>query len=225
LIIEDIIMRVRDDHDVILETQPVGPFWMNTYVVGCPRTREAIVIDPGAEPEVILELLARHQLVPKYILCTHGHVDHVGAVAEVKAATGAPVCLHPNDLFLYERMVEWGALFGMRVTPGPLPDHWLSDGEELHIGEYRLVALHTPGHTPGGMSFLLGDLLFVGDTLFAGSVGRTDLPGGSWSELMRSITEKLLPLGDHLRVYAGHGPATTLGKERRTNPFLQGGRP
>ncbi|GBC81209.1 Hydroxyacylglutathione hydrolase GloC [bacterium HR10] len=216
-------MSTCEDRGVILETQPVGPFWMNTYVVGCARTREAVIIDPGYEPDVILGFLSRHRLVPKYILCTHGHVDHVGAVAEVKAATGAPICLHPEDLFLYERMVEWGALFGMRVRPGPTPDHWLSDGEELRVGDHRITALHTPGHTPGGMSFLLGDILFVGDTLFAGSVGRTDLPGGSWSMLLRSITEKLLPLGDHVRVYSGHGPATTLGRERRTNPFLQGG--
>jgi len=101
-------MSTCEDRGVILETQPVGPFWMNTYVVGCARTREAVIIDPGYEPDVILGFLSRHRLVPKYILCTHGHVDHVGAVAEVKAATGAPICLHPDDLFLYERMVEWG---------------------------------------------------------------------------------------------------------------------
>lgn len=217
-------MSVREDQNLILETKPVGPFWMNTYVVGCARTREAIIIDPGDEPEVILDFLARHHLVPQYILCTHGHVDHVGAVAAIREATGAPICLHPEDLFLYERAAEWGALFGLRVRPGPTPDRWLSDGDQLSFGMYRVKAIHTPGHTPGGMSFLLDDLLFVGDTLFAGSVGRTDLPGGSWSALMRSITEKLLPLGDHIRVLSGHGPETTLGKERRTNPFLQGER-
>jgi glyoxylase-like metal-dependent hydrolase (beta-lactamase superfamily II) len=207
----------------ILESQPVGPLMMNTYVLGCPVTREAVIIDPGYEPDVILGFLQKHRLRPVHILCTHGHLDHMGAVADVKAATGAPVAIHPKDLFLYERAPEWATLFGMRVESPPRPDRYLGDGDEIHFGEYVLRALHTPGHTPGGMSFLLGAWVFVGDTLFAGSVGRTDLPGGSWSELMGSIHEKLLSLDDRVIVYSGHGPPTTIGRERRTNPFLQGG--
>lgn len=208
---------------VILESHPVGPLMMNAYVLGCPVTREAVIVDPGYEPDVILGMLRKHQLRPVHILCTHGHLDHVGAVAEVKAATGAPVALHPNDLFLYERATEWAPLFGMRVTPPPTPDRFLAEGDEIRFGQFSLRAIHTPGHTPGGMSYLIGTWVFVGDTLFAGSVGRTDLPGGSWSDLIRSIKEKLFPLGDGTIVYSGHGPVTTIGRERRTNPFLQGG--
>lgn len=207
---------------MIIETQPVGPFFMNTYVLGCPDTREAVIIDPGYEPEIILGFLEKHHLTPKRILCTHGHLDHVGAVADVKTATGAPVGLHPDDLFLYESITEWAPMFGMTVKPAPPPDEFLGDGDEVRFGQYSVKAIHTPGHTPGGMSYLVGDALFAGDTLFAGSVGRTDLPGGSWTQLLQSIKERLFPLGDHVVVYSGHGPTTTIGRERRTNPFLQG---
>jgi glyoxylase-like metal-dependent hydrolase (beta-lactamase superfamily II) len=195
---------------------------MNTYVLGCPDTREAIIIDPGYESEVILGFLERHQLLPKYICCTHGHLDHVGAVAEVKTATGAPIILHPDDLFLYESITDWAPMFGMSVKPAPAPDQFVRHGDEFHFGRYSVKAIHTPGHTPGGLSYLIGDALFAGDTLFAGSVGRTDLPGGSWSQLLQSIKDRLFPLGDHVIVYSGHGPTTTIGRERRTNPFLQG---
>jgi len=205
---------------MIIETQPVGPFWTNTYVVGCRVTHEAVIIDPGYEPEVILGFLEKHHLNLRHILCTHGHIDHVGAVAEIKAATGAPIWLHPDDLFIYEQVTEWAPRVGMRVTLVP-PDHFLSDGDEVPFGKYVIKAIHTPGHTPGGMTYLVGETAFVGDTLFAGSVGRTDLPGGSWPDLVRSISQKLFSLGDQVIVYSGHGPPTTIGKERRTNPFLR----
>ncbi len=206
---------------MIIEYQPVGPFMMNTYVLGCERTREAILIDPGYEPGTMDQLIRRHALTVKYILCTHGHLDHVGAAADAKELTGAPIWLNREDLFLYETMTEWAPMFNMNVRPGPPVDHFIEEGEEVRFGDYAARAMHTPGHTPGGMTYAVDDNVFVGDTLFAGSVGRTDLPGGSWEQLMKSIHSRLLTLDDRTVVYCGHGPRTTIGRERRTNPFLQ----
>ncbi|MBI4468426.1 MAG: MBL fold metallo-hydrolase [Acidobacteria bacterium] len=206
---------------MMLESQPVGPFMMNSYVLGCERTREAVLIDPGYEPAVLDGMIRGHGLQVRHILCTHGHLDHVGAAAEVVELTGAPIWLHRDDLFLYEAMSDWASSFNMVVRPGPPIGHFVEDGEAISFGDYTLRAVHTPGHTPGGMTYLMDQKAFVGDTLFAGSVGRTDLPGGSWEQLMESIRHRLLPLADSTLVYCGHGPSTTIGKERRTNPFLQ----
>lgn len=193
----------------------------NAYVLGCERTREGVLIDPGYEPEILKALIDQHHLRIVHLLCTHGHLDHVGATAEAKEMTGAPIGLHQADLFLYESMSDWAPSFNMKVKPGPPVDHLIEDGESITFGDYSLRAVHTPGHTPGGLAFTTGQIAFVGDTLFSGSVGRTDLPGGSWETLLLSIRDRLLVLEDRTTIYCGHGPASTIGKERRTNPFLQ----
>jgi hydroxyacylglutathione hydrolase len=211
---------------IIIETQAVAPFLKNGFVVACPRTREAALIDPGDEVAGLLSFIGEEQLKVRYILLTHAHVDHVTGVPAAKAAIGAPVYLHRDDLFLYERAVEQGRMFGIAVTPLPPIDEFYSPGRAIAFGDLEARPHHTPGHCPGGVCLQIGPRggsgtdLFVGDTLFAGSIGRTDLPGGDYPTLIRSIREVLFPFGDDARVYPGHGPMTTIGDERRTNPFL-----
>ncbi len=211
---------------MIVETQAVGPFFKNGFVVGCETTREAVLIDPGDEVQALLGFVRREGLHVRYVLLTHAHVDHVTGVGPAKDALGVPVYLHREDLFLYERAVEQGAMFGIPVPPLPAIDAFYEPGQVIAFGEYEVRPLHTPGHCPGGVCLQIGRRgeagkdLFVGDTLFAGSIGRTDLPGGSYETLLASIRNVLVPLGDDARVYPGHGPATTIGRERRTNPFL-----
>ena len=211
---------------IIIETQAAPPFFKNGFVVACPRTREAVLIDPGDEVAGLLAFIGAEQLKVRYILLTHAHVDHVTGVPAAKEAIDAPVCLHRDDLFLYERAVEQGRMFGMSVTPLPPIDQFYSPGQAIDFGDLEARPHHTPGHCPGGVCLQIGPRggsgadLFVGDTLFAGSIGRTDLPGGDYPTLIRSIREVLLPFGDDARVYPGHGPMTTIGDERRTNPFL-----
>jgi hydroxyacylglutathione hydrolase len=212
---------------MLLETQAVGPFFKNGFVAACERTREAVLIDPGDEVAALLAFAVREQLSIRYILLTHAHVDHVTGVTAAKRALGVPVCLHHDDLFLYQRAVEQGAMFGIRADPLPPVDHFYKAGETLAFGGYEARPHHTPGHCPGGVCLQIGPAgergkdLFVGDTLFAGSIGRTDLPGGDYATLMQSIRGVLFQFGDDARVYPGHGPPTTIGEERRTNPFLQ----
>lgn len=210
---------------MILEVRAVPPFMKNGFVVACERTREAVVIDPGDEADQLLTAIAGLDVDVRFVLLTHAHVDHVTGVAALKDACDAPVCLHRDDLFLYERAVEQGAMFGFTVRqPPPVDVHY---GEApIDFGDYRVHVHHTPGHCPGGVCLQIGPRgeagshLFVGDTLFAGSIGRTDLPGGDYDVLMRSITAVLLPLGDAAIVHPGHGPDTTIGRERTTNPFV-----
>lgn len=213
---------------MILEVRAVAPFFKNGYILGCERTREGVVIDPGDEVDELLRAVERRALSIKSILLTHAHLDHVTGVAPAKKALGAPVWLHRDDLPLYERVVQQGLAFGFRVDPQPEPDFYYEiPGPPLAFGDYEARVHHTPGHCPGGVCLQVGRngqdgrLLFVGDTLFAGSIGRTDLPGGDFDTLMRSIREVLLAFPDDYEVHAGHGPVTTIGKERRTNPFLQ----
>jgi hydroxyacylglutathione hydrolase len=211
---------------MIVDTQAVGPFFKNGFVLGCEETREAVLIDPGDEVDSLLAFAERNALVIRHILLTHAHVDHVTGVAAAKRALGAPVYLHRDDLFLYENAVGQGAMFGLRVEAPPPVDVFYAPGQVIAFGNYEARPHHTPGHCPGGVCLqigktgTIGKLLFVGDTLFAGSIGRTDLPGGDHATLIRSIRAVLFPFGDDAVVYPGHGPATTIGQERRTNPFL-----
>ena len=211
---------------IIIETQAVGPFFKNGFVVGCPSTKQAVLIDPGDEVAGLLAFAEGKSLTIEYILLTHAHVDHVTGVAAAKRALGVPIYLHKDDLFLYERAVEMGAMFGLRVEPQPPVDAFYSTGQVISFGDCEVRPHHTPGHCPGGVCLEVqvtgetGKELFVGDTLFAGSIGRTDLPGGNLETLLASIRTVLFSFGDEARVYPGHGPSTTIGHERRTNPFL-----
>lgn len=214
---------------MLIESQAVGPFFKNGFIVACEETREAVLIDPGDEVQALLAFAEERDLVIHDILLTHAHVDHVTGVAAAKRALGVPVYLHRDDLFLYERAVEMGVIFGLRVEPQPPIDVFYSPGQVIPFGGCQVRWHHTPGHCPGGVCLQIGMVhaasaepvhLFVGDTLFAGSIGRTDLPGGSHDVLIRSIKKVLFPLGDDAVVHPGHGPDTTIGRERRTNPFL-----
>ena len=227
---------------MILESAAVGPFFKNGYVVGCERTRQAVFIDPGDEVEQLLDFIRREELNVLHILLTHAHVDHVSGVAEAKRALGAPIYLHKDDLFLYENAVRTGMMFGLTVEQPPPVDLYYdpstssgspraaSRGEgagPITFGDYQVGVVHTPGHCPGGVCLALrrgGDAapphLFVGDTLFAGSIGRTDLPGGDYETLLTSITDVLFTFPEESIVYSGHGPETTIGRERATNPFV-----
>jgi len=211
---------------MIIETRAVGPFFKNGFVVGCETTRESIVIDPGDEVRELVSFVREEHLVVKHILLTHAHIDHVTGVGFASQTFGVPVYLHRADLFLYERAADQAVMFGLPVPELPDVDAFYEEGQVIAFGEYVARPLHTPGHCPGGVCLQVGrkteagEDLFVGDTLFAGSIGRTDLPGGDYDTLLTSIRNVLLPLGDTARVYPGHGPMTTIGQERRTNPFL-----
>jgi glyoxylase-like metal-dependent hydrolase (beta-lactamase superfamily II) len=211
---------------MLIECQAVEPFFKNGYVVSCDATREAVLIDPGDEVEGLLAYVQQEKLDVRVVLLTHAHVDHITGVGRAKHALGVPVYLHRDDLFLYERAVDQAAMFGLRVQAQPSIDGFYSPGQVIPFGLCEVRPHHTPGHCPGGVCLQVGIRnepaldLFVGDTLFAGSIGRTDLPGGDYATLIDSITRVLFSFGDDARVYPGHGPATTIGQERRTNPFL-----
>jgi glyoxylase-like metal-dependent hydrolase (beta-lactamase superfamily II) len=211
---------------VILEKAAVPPFYKNGFVIGCEETREGAIIDPGDEVEQLLAAAGRHRLTISRILLTHAHLDHVTGVARAKRVLGAPIWLHKDDNFLYEGVVEQGRMFGFDVERQPPVDHFYEGEGPLRVGRYAVRVLHTPGHCPGGVCLAVSKdgeaaaTLFVGDTLFAGSIGRTDLPGGDAPTLLRSIRAVLFAFPDDTVVWSGHGPATTIGQERRTNPFL-----
>ena len=210
-----------------IQTEAVGPFFKNGFLVSCEQTREGVLIDPGDEVDALLAQVERRDLQIRYILLTHAHVDHITGVPRAKRVLGAPIGLHRGDLFLYERAAEQAVAFGLTVETLPEVDVYYEPDQVLRFGEYAVRPHHTPGHCPGGVCLEIGRTggkgqdLFVGDTLFAGSIGRTDLPGGDYTTLMRSIRDVLLPFGDAARIYPGHGPDTTIGRERLTNPFLQ----
>jgi len=212
---------------MILESAAVGPFFKNGYIVGCETTRQAVFIDPGDEVEELLAFVRAEQLQVTHILLTHAHVDHVSGVAEAKRTLGVPIYLHKDDLFLYQNAVRSGMMFGLTVEEPPPVDVFYDGEGPIAFGEYEARVVHTPGHCPGGVCLAIakkGDSspphLFVGDTLFAGSIGRTDLPGGDYETLLKAITEVLFAFPDESIVYSGHGPETTIGHERRTNPFV-----
>ncbi len=208
---------------MILESFPVGPLACNCTILGDEEAHEAIVIDPGDEVSRIHKRLTELGLKLKQILVTHAHIDHVGGALKLKQLTGAPIYLNESDLSLLEMMAAQAAWLGVRAPEVALPDESLSDGQVVGLEAYPAQVLHTPGHTQGSicLHFAPLKLLVAGDTLFAGSVGRTDLPGGNFGQIIASLETRLLTLPDETRVLPGHGPATTIGEERRGNPFLQ----
>lgn len=214
---------------MLLETRDAPPFYKNGYVLACEQTREGVIIDPGDEVDQLLNVVADRKLRIRMILLTHAHVDHVSGTAKARAACGAPIYLHRDDLPIYEATLEQAAFFGLDIEAPPPVDHFFDLSASLAFGNYDVRVLHTPGHTPGGVCLLVGPAgqpgkkVFAGDTLFAGSIGRTDLPGGDHATLIGSIRSMLFTLQDDVEVYSGHGPTTTIGQERRTNPFLVGG--
>ncbi|PYV44957.1 MAG: MBL fold metallo-hydrolase [Acidobacteria bacterium] len=209
---------------MIFEFIPVGPLQCNCYILGCEKTREAVVIDPGDEVDLVLPILHKHDLKVKYILSTHSHIDHVGDLEKLKKQTGAQTLLHERDLTLYQNLPVQAAWLGVAVPTMTQIDSFVHEGDNVHFGEHTGEIIFTPGHTPGSLCLHLPgqtSKLFAGDTLFQRSIGRTDLWGGSYTEIMRSIREKLLVLDDKTMVYPGHGPATTIGQEKLLNPFLK----
>jgi hydroxyacylglutathione hydrolase len=219
---------------MIIEEITVTVFQQHTRILGCEETKQAICIDPGDEAERIVEVIERHSLTLQAIALTHAHLDHVGAVAALKKLQpAAKINLHKGDEFMYRALPEqpswigipraqWAALGFVFETP-PAVDHYWTDGEKYTVGKLEFEVRHCPGHTPGHVVLYepAERKVFVGDVLFAGSIGRTDLPGGSMEQLLSSISEKLLTLDDDVEVYSGHGPVTTIGEERLTNPFLR----
>jgi len=198
----------------------VGPLEVNCYLLICPRTRQCICVDPGGDPEAIMGEVERKEAVVKWILLTHGHADHAAAAPKVSSLTGAPVLLHKADWPLVSDPAGNQPLgLGLLLKPFE-PQGKLVEGQVIRAGEIEVQILHTPGHTPGSVSLLFGQVLICGDLLFAGSVGRTDLPGGDFDLLLRSIREKIAPLPDGTLILPGHGPKTTVGQERRGNPFF-----
>ncbi len=205
---------------MIIKELTVGALMANCIILGCEKTREAAVIDPGDETERILLSLADSNLKLKYIINTHGHFDHVGGNKEMKEATGADILIHLLDAPMLSRLSSDATLFGFSAENSPPPDRTLEDNDTISFGEIKLKVIHTPGHSPGGISLYTDSKLFVGDTLFAGSIGRSDLPGGDFNTLISSIKNKLFELDDNVNVFPGHGPDTTIGKEKLSNPFV-----
>jgi glyoxylase-like metal-dependent hydrolase (beta-lactamase superfamily II) len=209
---------------LLIETFPVGAFQCNCSILACADTKEAIVVDPGGEHLRILEIARHYDLTVKWIIHTHAHLDHIYETRDVKEQAGGTIALHRDDLFLYDGFAMQAAMFGWQVRPVLPVEHWLSDGEKLSFGKRAAEVLHTPGHTPGSCCFRVdsddGPLLLAGDTLFQRSIGRTDLPGGDFATIERSIKQRLYTLDPDTRVIAGHGPDTTVGDERLRNPFV-----
>jgi glyoxylase-like metal-dependent hydrolase (beta-lactamase superfamily II) len=198
----------------------VGPIMANCFIVGCEKTKEAAVIDPGDEADRILKELADSKLTVKYIINTHGHFDHVGANKRLKEVTGAEIVIHPQDAPMLSQLSTMSMMFGMHTENSPDADKLVEDGDTIKFGEIEFKVIHTPGHTPGGISLLTDDVVFVGDTLFQGSIGRTDFPGGDYQTLINSVREKLFVLNESTKVYCGHNFMTTIGQEKKFNPFF-----
>lgn len=205
---------------MIIKELVVGPLMANCFICGCSKTKEAVVIDPGGDADTILLSLAESKLKVKYIINTHGHFDHVSANGKMKDATGADILIHPLDAPMLEKLSSNAAFFGVSVENSPPCDQTLEEDDTVSFGDITLKIIHTPGHTPGGISLYTNGIVFVGDTLFAGSIGRTDFPGGDFNTLISSIKTKLFNMEDDIRVFSGHGPETSIGVEKRHNPFV-----
>jgi glyoxylase-like metal-dependent hydrolase (beta-lactamase superfamily II) len=207
---------------MIFETLIVGPLGVNCFILGCALSSQGVVVDPGGDPDKIIAAITRLGLHISFVLNTHGHFDHVGGNRKILEFTGAEFLIHEGDVPYLSRAAEVAVKYGVTTENSPQPDRFLEDGMVLSFGNCRIDALHTPGHSPGGTCLYIAEegLVITGDTLFAEGVGRTDFPGGSHDELIKSIRTKLLVLPDATRVYPGHGPETTIGHERRYNPYI-----
>jgi len=206
---------------LIVKSLTLGPIQANCFIIGCEETQKAAVIDPGAEADRILTALSQSSLTVELIINTHGHFDHVGANKRMKEVTGGNIVIHEKDANMLTQLSASAAAWGMSAEDSPPPDKLVADGDTISFGALSLKVIHTPGHTPGGISLHIGESVFVGDTLFAGSIGRTDFPGGDYGTLISSIQQKLFVLPEETVVYPGHMGNTTIGHEMRTNPFAK----
>jgi len=212
---------------LLRETFPAGPFECNCSILACADTKDAVVVDPGGETERIAEIVAHYDLTVRAIIHTHAHLDHIYCTRDVKETHGGEICLHADDMFLYDGFAGQAAMFGWKVRPTVPVDRFIEDGDVVDFGKRQALVVHTPGHTPGSVCFEIqvpGErpLVLAGDTLFRRSVGRTDLPGGDTPTLARSIRERLYTRDPDTLVIPGHGPSTTIGEEARANPFVRG---
>lgn len=215
-------MSDQTSSKIIIESLTVGPIQTNVYVVGCPETGQGAIVDAGGNPDGLLEAAAKHDLEITHILQTHAHIDHVAAIPQIKEATGAPIYLHSADLALWQAAPQQGQMFGIPVDPLPQPDQTLEDGQTVTVGELSAEVLFLPGHSPGSVAFHFADhgVVLSGDVLFAGSIGRVDLPGSDRNAMKKSL-ERISSLPDKTRVLSGHGPETSIEREKQLNPFLR----
>jgi len=221
--LKGVLLNERIVEEMFLKRLVVGELETNCYLIGCKKTKKAVVIDPGGEEEVdlVLNFLQENNFDLKCIINTHGHIDHIAGNNLLKAKTEALLLIHRLDAdMLVDANKNFSSFMGKEIYSLPA-DKLLEEGDEISLGTLNLIVIHTPGHTPGGISLVLDNIVFTGDTLFAGGIGRTDLPGGSYQDLIKSIKEKLLILGDDKIIYPGHGPDSTIGEERKTNPYLK----
>jgi len=205
---------------MIINSIVVSQFQTNCYIIGNEEASSGVIIDPGDESGKILNLIEKNNFNIKYILHTHGHIDHIGGTAKLKEITGARTFLHRDDLSLYENVEVQGEAFGIMIDVAPKIDEFFKEGDKINFNGIIIEIIHTPGHSPGSVCFKIGNKLFSGDTLFNMGIGRTDLWGGSFSKIMKSINEKLFTLNDNTIVYPGHGQKTTIGYEKANNPFI-----
>jgi hydroxyacylglutathione hydrolase len=204
---------------MIIKRLAVGPLEANVYIVGDEETKQAIVVDPGDEPDRILDEVKSHNLKVESVICTHAHFDHIGAAGDIKKETGAKIFLHKGDLEAYGLVKDQAAFWGYSADDLPEPDDFVEEGDEIRVGKLSFKVLHTPGHSRGGICLYGEGIIITGDTIFEGSVGRTDFPGGSIQELKTSF-KRIIELPEETKIYSGHGPETTVGKEKKYNFFV-----
>lgn len=206
---------------MIIKSLSVGPLENNCFIIANEGTGESLLVDPGDEPDRILDVINENEFKVKYLVCTHAHFDHVGAVPEIKKETNAKIVIHRDEVSIYEKVPDLSALFGFEIDPLPEPDILVLEGDQLVVGDLKFQILHTPGHSPGGICLYGEGIIITGDTIFAGSVGRTDLYGGDIEKLKKSI-KRLMTLPDEVKIFPGHGPQSTIGYEKNNNSFYRG---